>query len=72
MIHEGARTCCPRMIANLVVPEGSMLAVIRSTSCVAPTEPKYPSLVLVPKRTTKLTGAVGGAPGRSGSSDVIT
>ena len=72
MIHEGGRTCCPRMIANLVVPEVSMLAVIRSTSCWAAMEPKYPSLVLVAKRTTKLTGAVGEALERSGSSDVIT
>ena len=38
--HEGARTCCPRMTANLVVSEVSMLAVMRSTSCLAAMEPK--------------------------------
>ena len=60
------------MTANLVVPEGSMLAVIRSSSGLAAIEPKSPSLVVVPKRTTKLTGAVGGVLHKSDSSDVTT
>jgi len=35
-----------------------MLAFICSSSCLAATELKSPPLVRVPKRTTKLTGAV--------------
>ena len=49
------------MTANLVVPEVSTLAVIRNSSCFAGMEPKSPTPVLVLKRTTKSTGAVGEA-----------
>ena len=49
-----------------------MLAVVRSTSGLAAMEPKSPAPVLVPKRTTKPTGAVGDALEKSDSSDVTT
>ena len=49
-----------------------MLAVIRRNSCLAEMEPRSPSLVLVPKRTTKPTGAVGEALEKSDSTDVRT
>ena len=60
------------MTASLVVPEVSMLAVICSSSGLAAMEPESPALVLVPKRTTKRTGAVGGVLEKSDSSDVTT
>ena len=56
----------------MAVPEASMLAVVRSTSGLAAMEPKSPAPVLVPKRTTKPTGAVGDALEKSDSSDVTT
>ena len=69
---KGARTCCPRITANLAVPEVSMLAFICSSSGLAAMQPKSPSLVLVLKRITKLAGAVGQTLEKSGSSDVTT
>ena len=69
---EGVRTCCPRITANLVVPDVNMLTVICSSSGLAAMEPKPPSPVLVPKRSTKRTGAVGEVLEKSESSDVTT
>ena len=69
---KGARTCRPRITANLVVPEVNMLAVVRSSSGLAAIEPKSPSPMLVPKRSTKRTGAVGEVLEKSESSDVTT
>ena len=66
---KGARTCRPRITANLVVPEVNMLAVMRRSSGLAAMEP---SPVLVPKRSTKRTGAVGEVLEKSESSDVTT